>query len=276
MQTRKMLFISVVAMILLIAVFAFGKPFIRTKSIATQSTQSPEYVSPTLNVQRQAKEVNEIYARQGTDGEKEKGVAKLFDAIFRFANTRHMPEEVLSGIKERMVSAELSYREGKQPPITESSVVTTLNSKVTEFGFPEWTKTFVAQLRVSRVALRREIPDLIGIVSLGNNKDMPTEMSPAEVTLVILDLYVQKNVNDLFQSTPEEFAVKMNQGKVNAQNQANNNTKQALTTDNTRTEEFENKIADLKSSGKLNMMNSSLINSLNDFFTSLGFQEVKK
>jgi hypothetical protein len=113
----------------------------------------------------------------------EEAVRALVDAVF----DRLLPGTLCSNpFRRRVADAELKFRQGRRPFISETQLSAIANEVLVAGGAPTWARTSVAQLHLLRALLRPELPRFIGTVASENH--LSDRMSPVEVAFVALEL----------------------------------------------------------------------------------------
>ena len=121
-------------------------------------------------------------------------VRALVDAVF----DRLLPGTLCSNpFRRRVADAELRFRQGHQPSISETQLSGVANEVLVAGGAPTWARTSVAQLHLLRELLRPELPRFVGTVA--SEYHLSDRMSPVEVAFVALELGNGMTIG------PEEF-----------------------------------------------------------------------
>lgn len=188
----------------------------RTNQSSPQTTS--RFVSPLEKIEMSARQAMNKEAERKVSGD-ENSINQLFDSIFEMASVRNsrLPSETEASLKNRLIKSELKFREGKHKTIREYDLAKAFNNLSDNLGLPEYSKTFVAQIRRLRVTIMPQVPTLIGKVNRDPNHAagrtigamITTEMSPAEAILITTFLMQQKLINDLYQTTPKDWANKV-------------------------------------------------------------------
>jgi hypothetical protein len=152
-------------------------------------------------------------ARKAESGN-EDDVRDLADEVF-YRYGQMMPAEVANGIKERVVRAEMEYKKSRKGGVRESHVVHAVNHLVEKFNAPDFAKTDLRQMKILRARLKSGTPSFFAPDAKEKKglrkklgEPMNPEVSPLEATGLMLVMLTQKALNDDFQQTPKEFAVK--------------------------------------------------------------------
>jgi hypothetical protein len=91
-----------------------------------------------------------------------------------------------SPFRHRVADAEMSFRRGLRPSISESQLSGVANEVLVAAGAPAWARTSVAQLHLLRELLRPELPRFIGTVA--SEYHLSDRMSPGEVAFITIEL----------------------------------------------------------------------------------------
>lgn len=169
--------------------------------------------------------INDKSRAANNGGETE--IRALADEIFTTYHFNEAPAGLGDSIKERLVRAELSYRNGKgQEAIADASIVRAVNYLAYKVGAPAYAQTNVFELRRLKTGMlpytadlqaRSRVIDgaaLAGGKTNTNDAKTPT-MSPLEATFFTVLLVKQKQFNSEYQLTNQEF-VALHGGKRNA------------------------------------------------------------
>jgi hypothetical protein len=119
-----------------------------------------------------------------------------------------VPEPVSSVIKDRLVYAEMQYRQGRGKPVTEQQVVDLHNMLVKQLGLPAYTLTDKAQVRYIRMHLLQHNPALMAYGIKDNLKvgeSIGEELSPLQAAHLSLEVIGQKLMTPEFQVAPSEW-----------------------------------------------------------------------
>lgn len=152
-------------------------------------------------------------ARKAKDGD-EDAIRDLADEVF-YRYGQMLPTEVADKVKDRVVRAEVEYKKNGKGSVRETDVVKAVNFLAEKFNAPEFAKTDLRQVKVLRARLRPGLPSFIAPdpeekkgLKKKLGEPMNPEVSPVEATCLLLVMLNQKALNDEFQQTPEEFAVR--------------------------------------------------------------------
>jgi len=137
-------------------------------------------------------------------------VRALADAVFSFpAAHPPIPAAIERVMKDRLVRAEISYRQGKTSSVREEDVVSLINSIARKIGAPDYVLTSASQIRHSRMLLAVAEPQFMGegMARPGTNLNEAIDptMSPLQAAHLIGFLATQKAIAAEFQVTPEEW-----------------------------------------------------------------------
>ncbi|MGH9971840.1 MAG: hypothetical protein ACREBG_29170 [Pyrinomonadaceae bacterium] len=117
-----------------------------------------------------------------------------------------LPAEITEDARERLVTAEINYRQGQGGAIAETNVVRLIDEFATTWNLPAYARTDVLELRRFRVSLVPLMPDLATRDS--SQSLISSNMSPLEATYITLLLIEQKTINPEYQQTPQERAAR--------------------------------------------------------------------
>jgi hypothetical protein len=137
-------------------------------------------------------------------------VRALADELFNFPRAfPRMPALMESMAKDRLIQAEMLYRQGKKPGVQERDVADTLNGMADKLGCPPHSKTTLSQIRLLRMSLALAEPTFMGTgltqqgIALGESVD--PSMSPLQAAHIIQTVIDQKLINPLFQVSAQEW-----------------------------------------------------------------------
>ncbi len=145
----------------------------------------------------------------------EAAVRSLADAVFEQFGSPEI-NDALSGLKERVVIADISYRREGKGGVSEGKLVNSLNQFTKELGAPEFARVSVPQLRYLRTNLLTAYPSFISQLSDRESGSLAfsSEMSPLQATGLAMLLVTQKLSNEDFQVSPEAWAANQYQKEV--------------------------------------------------------------
>lgn len=152
-------------------------------------------------------------ARKAKGGD-EDAVRDVTDQIF-YLYGQVLPPEVADEVKERVVRAEIDYQKNRKGGVRETNVVEAVNFLAEKFHAPDFAKTDHRQVKVLRARLKSQAPSFFA-PDAENKKGlkkklgepMNPEVSPLEATGLTLAMLTQKVLNDEYQQTPKEFAIR--------------------------------------------------------------------
>jgi hypothetical protein len=121
----------------------------------------------------------------------------------------NIPAPIDNVIKDRLVYAEMQYRQGRAKGVTEQSIVDFTNMLVQKLNLPDYARTTPAQVRDMRMWLIMVNPTLMGHgVVKGNMKvgdSISSELSPLQAAHLLLEVLGHKVSDPFFQLTPAEW-----------------------------------------------------------------------
>jgi stalled ribosome alternative rescue factor ArfA len=152
-------------------------------------------------------------ARKAKNGD-EAAVRDLADEVF-YRYGPMLPTEVADKVKERLVRAEVEYKKNGKGSVREMDVVRSVNFLAEKFSAPDFVKTDLRQVKMLRAKMRLEQPSFFA-PEPGNKRGlkkklgepMNQEVSPIEATCLTMVMLTQKALNDEYQQTPEQFAIR--------------------------------------------------------------------
>jgi hypothetical protein len=104
----------------------------------------------------------EIAASKAT-GQDQNSVAALVDEVFKVHHYRgYLPAALQNSLKNRLVDAEMSHRQGAHPGISEEAKVQVVNNVAERLGLPEYAKTNASQVRYLRMHMAITRPIFMG------------------------------------------------------------------------------------------------------------------
>jgi len=120
-----------------------------------------------------------------------------------------IPASLDTVIKDRLVYAEMQYREGTGKGVTEQSIVNLSNMLAHEMNLPNYTRTNQAQVHFMRMALIRYNPTFMGYravqPAIKVGESMNEELSPLQATHLLLEVLGHKLSDPTFQVAPEDW-----------------------------------------------------------------------
>ncbi len=152
-------------------------------------------------------------------GGQEGAVRALANDIFDTFGMRTESNAVMHPFQERIIQAELSYRNGTGQKIPEIKVVRMINGLVRKIGAPDYARTDLGEVRRLRMGLLTYLPALVEGEGKSSKREVGSSidrsMSPLEAVYVTLLMLQQKQHNDEYQLSPSErTAARANNGKV--------------------------------------------------------------
>ena len=107
-----------------------------------------------------------------------------------------------AAVTNRLVQAEIAFRQGKSKGIEEQAIVDTFNLLVTKFGAPDFAATLVPQIRFLRISIARTEPNFMepGVARPDAKVGEPinSNVSPIQAIHLIGLLIDQKLLNPAF------------------------------------------------------------------------------
>lgn len=154
-------------------------------------------------------------AKKAKDGD-EIAVRELADAVFNYSAPM-LPSLASDGMKDRLVKAEMKYRQGHKG-VHEEDIAKAVNNLAETFDAPAYARTNPLQVKVLRTRLMGAFPSFIAQERDDKKKGlkkkvgqtMNPEASPLEAAFITIMMVQQKMLNEDFQKTPEEFAATLN------------------------------------------------------------------
>jgi hypothetical protein len=135
-------------------------------------------------------------------------IRDLVDELFNLPRAYpRMPSIIADTVKNRLVQAEILYRQGKKPGVREQDIVDVHNDLVDRFEGPRHSKTTLSQVRTLRMWLALSQPKLMGtgIARQDGGQTINPTMAPVQAAHLLATLIDQKFINPDFQVTPEEW-----------------------------------------------------------------------
>jgi hypothetical protein len=188
------------------------------------SQANPAGESVLTHVNRQA-----ISSRSGNSA----ATADLTHQLFTNAG---IPTELADafGFTDRIVQAEVAYRNGTHAAIHETDVVKAINNLTSTIGAPQWAHTSQPEIRKLRMHMLVLYPQLMASQdppdTKGHRKAVSDNMRPIEASYLATALLYQKAFNSEYQFTDAERAqnMKLDAAAVNANHLARVQTLQDL------------------------------------------------
>ena len=152
-------------------------------------------------------------------GDDETQTRAFAEKIFNMSRSfPRMPAAVEDVLKDRLVRAEMAFRQGRGPGIQEDNIVQFVNSLAHKLNVPGYARTSTKQVRVLRMSLILTSPSFMGQgVSWSEMKigdSIKPVMSPLQATHLILTLMDQKLINPEYQVPPEEWERTFQQSSI--------------------------------------------------------------
>jgi hypothetical protein len=214
MRTRTFRLIFLLGAIVTIAVASLF--WIKITQVQAQEPQSSQWQHPGKLIDQKASKLR---------ADDENSVRALADEVFNYPHAfGRMPIEIESGVKQRLVQAEVAFHTGRHSGVSEEDVVTLVNQIGNKLGLPSYARTTPKQVRTIRMSLMLESPQFMASRSvrpdMRTGESISSEMSvlqAAHVTQVLLD---QKFINPDFQVDPAEWDQQFHQKMVERIKQA--------------------------------------------------------
>jgi hypothetical protein len=142
---------------------------------------------------------------------------EIFNAVHGFEelNVLHgigptrIPVTIADMIKDRLVYAEMQYRQGTGKGVTEQGIVTLTNLLAQEMDLPAYARTSRAQVRSTHMTLINYNPTFMGYKALGPDmkvgESINEELSPLQATHLLLEVLGHKLSDPVFQVAPENW-----------------------------------------------------------------------
>lgn len=135
---------------------------------------------------------------------------EIFDQPHVFGT---FPDYVRGPVKERVLRAELAYREGQGKPVTHTDVVHLINTLADVLALPSYAKTSEHQLADVRFRAMRFTPSFMGLhlsehqdgTPLRAGENMSSNMSPLQACYLAMSAVDAKLNNVEYQVPPEEW-----------------------------------------------------------------------
>jgi hypothetical protein len=120
-----------------------------------------------------------------------------------------IPAPLDNVIKDRLVFAEMQYRQGRGKGVSEQSIVDFTNMLGQKLNLPDYAQTSPAQVRHIRMWLISVNPTLMGRGAARPNmhegESISSELSPLQATHLLLEVMGHKLFDPYFQLTPAEW-----------------------------------------------------------------------
>jgi len=157
-----------------------------------------------------------VLAKQGS----EPAIRNIANQLFLGAG---LPSELTSAFEfnDRVVQAELKYRNGQQPAVQTADIVKAVNNLVNTIGAPAWAHTNAQEVTKLRMWMLIMYPHLIANPTPrqpdGTRQILSPQMSPLEAAFIATTLIEQKLWNDYYQLAPSERTTPQTIHKLSAQ-----------------------------------------------------------
>lgn len=121
----------------------------------------------------------------------------------------NIPAAITTVIKDRLVYAEMQYRQGTGRAVREQDIVDVTNLLVQKLELPDYVRTSPSQVRYVRMALITWNPTFMGRGAaqpdMQVGESISDEMSPMQAVHVLLEVLGHKFFDQNFQMTPEAW-----------------------------------------------------------------------
>ena len=142
----------------------------------------------------------------------EAAIRELAELVWSITTNNKTPAEIAQPLKERLVRAEIDYRNGKSEGIPESKVVDVVNYLAKEFDAPVYAQAELDEVKTLRAGqaypLFHSLAPNLAAMSEAERKAVPLQinssMSPIEAAYFTLTLVFQKELNPCNQLTADE------------------------------------------------------------------------
>jgi hypothetical protein len=149
----------------------------------------------------------------------EQSIRVFTDELFNFPRSfPRLPSPLEAVLKQRLVQAEMKYRQHMTAGVREADVVVFVNRLADKLQAPAYAKTSLRQVRVLRMSLVLASPAFMGDGI--TRKDMHVgdsindTMSPLQAMHLIASMFDQKLLNVEYQTTPEEWDQKQHAASI--------------------------------------------------------------
>lgn len=151
-------------------------------------------------------------------------IRDLADEVFTSIDADLASPEIIAGVKDRIVRAEVNYRSGHGKPVSEFGVVRMTNMLMKKLGAPAYAQTNVYEVRRLEMNFLPFLSKFIGKKPAGTShgpkalgSSFNPEMSPLEGIAVANLLIQQKRVNPVYQVTYDEWLARRSAKKSGKQ-----------------------------------------------------------
>jgi hypothetical protein len=198
MKLRHLL-LSVAALTLMLPSVLFGQRVV--VDTVTVSGDAQKFATPWQKLDLRAKLENPADANS---------VRALINEILDFPNSfGSIPPIMREIVEQRLMQAEISYKFGRNPGISEIKLVQIANTLADKFKLPDSARTSLHQVEVLRFGMELSSPDFMTPASTQNGvpgvSPSTADLSPAQATHILLVLISQKMISPDFQLPLEEW-----------------------------------------------------------------------
>lgn len=151
-------------------------------------------------------------------------IRELADEVFTSIDADLASPEIIAGVKDRIVRAEVNYRSGHGKPVSEFGVVRMTNMLMKKLGAPAYAQTNVYEVRRLEMNFLPFLSKFIGKKPAGTShgpkalgSSFNPEMSPLEGIAIANLLIQQKRVNPVYQVTYDEWLARRSAKKSGKQ-----------------------------------------------------------
>lgn len=149
----------------------------------------------------------------------EASVRALTDEVFNHPHGfPRMPAPLETLVKDRLVRAELAYRQGWGKGVHENDIARLVNLLAVRLGAPDYARTSTHQVRIIRLNLLVSTPLFMGEGMTHDNmrlgESINATMSPLQAVYVSALLIDQKLANPEFQVTPGQWETDRHQKAI--------------------------------------------------------------
>ena len=210
MKKRNLVF-SLILLSLMLGVMVWRN---KNSFASTRASVTAETNASSKGSKKDMYEMIDEKAKKVSDSD-EASIRDLADTIFNENGASDLSPMMISSLKDSLVKAEMKYRKTGEG-VRETNITNTFNYLADKFGAPDYARTSSLQVRLLRVKLMPLIPNLIAVDIDKEHKGLKRkigstinpEVSPLEATIIIIMMIHQKMLNEEWQVSPEEFALK--------------------------------------------------------------------
>jgi len=142
----------------------------------------------------------------------EAAIRELADLVWLITTNNKTPQEILLPVKERLIRAEIDYRNGKSEGIPENRIVDVIDYLANQFDAPAYAQAQLDEVKILRFGqaypLFHSLAPNLAAMSEAEQKALPVQinssMSPTEAVYFTLTLIFQKQLNPCNQLTADE------------------------------------------------------------------------